>query len=121
MPSPELREPTYFILAALLEGPLHGYAITRSAAELSGGSVRLTAGTLYGALDRLVGQGLVEVDREEVVSGRRRRYHRLSGRGQEAVVGEAARLRAAAEVVERRASPSSPTGPPPLRRKPRIA
>jgi PadR family transcriptional regulator PadR len=117
--SPELREPTYFILAALLDGPLHGYAIARSAEELSGGSVRLTAGTLYGALDRLVGQGLVEVDGEEVVSGRRRRYHRLSTRGRAALLDEAARLGAAADVVERRvaASPSST----PLSRKPRIA
>lgn len=118
--SPELREPTYFILAALLDGPLHGYAITRSAEELSGGSVRLTAGTLYGALERLVGQGLVEVDGEEVVSGRRRRYHRLSGRGRAILLNEAARLGAAAEVVERRVAASrSPSSP--LRRKPRIA
>lgn len=117
--SPELREPTYFILAALLDGPLHGYAIARSAEELSGGSVRLTAGTLYGALERLVSQGLVEVNGEEIVSGRRRRYHRLSSRGESVLLDEAARLQAAAAVVERRAASPSPSIS--QRRKPRIA
>ena len=37
----ELRPPSYFALAALIDGPLHGYAIARRARELSGGRVRL--------------------------------------------------------------------------------
>ena len=49
----EVRRSTYFVLAALLDGPLHGYAIIGRAAELSGGDVRLSTGTLFGALDRL--------------------------------------------------------------------
>ena len=48
----EIRRSTYFVLAALLDGPLHGYAIIGRAAELSGGEVRLSTGTLFGALDR---------------------------------------------------------------------
>ena len=40
-----MREPTYYLLASLLDGPLHGYAIIKSAEGLSGGRVRLTAGT----------------------------------------------------------------------------
>jgi DNA-binding PadR family transcriptional regulator len=48
---------TYFVLAALLEGPLHGYAIMKRAEEMSGGRVRLATGTLYAALDRLTEQG----------------------------------------------------------------
>jgi len=97
-----MREPTYFLLAALLDGPLHGYAIAQRAQELSGGRVRLTAGTLYGALDRLTSEGLVEVEREETVNGRPRRYHRITGGGREAVAAEAAHLRAAARAVEAR-------------------
>jgi DNA-binding PadR family transcriptional regulator len=46
-------------------------------------------------------RGLVEIDREETVDGRLRRYYRLSGRGREAVVSEAERLAAAARVVQR--------------------
>jgi PadR family transcriptional regulator PadR len=98
----ELRPASYFVLASLLDGPLHGYAIASRAAELSDGEVRLTAGTLYGALERMTGQGLVQADREEVVDGRLRRYYRLSDQGRDAVVGEADRLAAAAKVVRRR-------------------
>jgi DNA-binding PadR family transcriptional regulator len=96
----DLRPASYFVLASLLDGPLHGYAITARAEELSGGEVRLTAGTLYGALERMTGQGLVEVDREETVDGRLRRYHRLTGAGRETVTSEAERLAAAARVVQ---------------------
>src|ERR671930_252649 len=49
----DLRPASYFVLASLLDGPLHGYAISARARELSDGDVRLTAGTLYGALDRI--------------------------------------------------------------------
>jgi DNA-binding PadR family transcriptional regulator len=99
-----MREPTYFILAALMEGPLHGYGIVHEAGSLSDGRVRLTAGTLYGALERLAAEGLVEPDREEVVSGRRRRYFRLTGAGERALAEEAERLRSSAEAVHDRLS-----------------
>jgi PadR family transcriptional regulator, regulatory protein PadR len=98
----DLRPASYFVLASLLDGPLHGYAIAARAQELSRGQVRLAAGTLYGALERMSGQGLVEIDREETVEGRRRRYFRLTGTGSEAVTAEAERLAAAARVVQRR-------------------
>jgi PadR family transcriptional regulator, regulatory protein PadR len=95
----ELRPASYFVLASLLDGPLHGYAISRRAAELSDGNVRLTAGTLYGALDRMKARNLVEIDHEDTVDGRLRRYYRLTDSGREAVVREADRLAAAARVV----------------------
>ena len=96
----ELRPASYFVLASLLDGPLHGYAIATRAEELSDGDVRLTAGTLYGALDRMASRGLVQVDREETVEGRLRRYYRLSDQGRQAVAREADRLAAAARVVQ---------------------
>src|SRR5829696_4253124 len=98
----ELRPASYFVLASLLDGPLHGYAISKRAAELSDGDVKLTAGTLYGALDRMETRGLVEVDREDTVDGRLRRYYRLTTSGREAVEQEADRLAAAARVVKAR-------------------
>ena len=94
-----MSEATYYVLAALLDQRLHGYGIVKKAAELSGGSVKLTTGTLYGALDRLVGQGLVTPDGEEEVGGRLRRYYRISESGAEAVRGEAARMRRAAKAI----------------------
>jgi PadR family transcriptional regulator PadR len=99
-----LREPSYFILAALVNGPAHGYGIIQEATDLSEGRVRLSAGTLYGALERLASEGLVEPDREEVVSGRRRRYFRLTGVGESALAEESERMRSAAEAVEARLS-----------------
>ena len=96
----DLRPASYFVLASLLDGPLHGYAISKRAEELSDGDVRLTAGTLYGALDRMAARGLVQVDREETVDGRLRRYYRLSDQGRQAVAREAERLAAAARVVQ---------------------
>ncbi len=97
--SPPLREPTYFVLASLLDGALHGYAIIKRAEELSEGRVRMTAGTLYGALDRLADEALVEVEREEVVQGRPRRYYRLTAIGADRLSAEATRLSAAVRVV----------------------
>jgi DNA-binding PadR family transcriptional regulator len=108
--SSSISEPSYFILAALLDGPLHGYGIIKQAAKLSDGRVRLTAGTLYGALDRLADQGLVLVDRQEVVQGRTRRYYRLTDHGVRALQEEAARMQqAAAVVVTRRSQPAATT------------
>jgi PadR family transcriptional regulator len=99
-----MREPTYFTLAALLDGPLHGYAIAKRAESVSDGRVRLTAGTLYSALDRLLREGLVAVDGEEVVEGRARRYYRLTPSGRGALAAEAARLADAAAIVVSRMS-----------------
>lgn len=76
-----LREPTFLILAAVAPGPLHGYGIIQSVEELSEGRVRLRAGTLYAALDRLVGEGSLLVDHEAVVEGRLRRYYRITDGG----------------------------------------
>ena len=97
-----LREPTYFVLASLLDGPLHGYGVIKRAAELSHGRVRIRAGTLYGALDRLIEEGWVAFDGEEVVDGRLRRYYRLTGAGEAALLAEADRLRQAADIVQTR-------------------
>jgi PadR family transcriptional regulator PadR len=98
-----MSEATYYVLAALLDGRLHGYGIIKKVASLSGGSARLTTGTLYGALDRLTGQGLVAPAGEEHVEGRLRRYYRITDEGAEAVRAEAVRMRRAARAVGRAA------------------
>jgi PadR family transcriptional regulator len=100
-----MHEPTYYTLASLLDGPLHGYGIIKRAHELSGARLRLTAGTLYGALDRLGEAGMVEAEGEEIVDGRARRYYRLTGSGREALQAEAGRLAHAASVVADRVGP----------------
>jgi DNA-binding PadR family transcriptional regulator len=54
-----LREPTLFILLALSKGRKHGYAILKDVEALSEGRVVLSTGTLYGALARLLEQGVI--------------------------------------------------------------
>jgi DNA-binding PadR family transcriptional regulator len=103
-----MREPTFLILTALAAQARHGYGIISDVTELSGGRVKLAPGTLYAALDRLADEGLVEVDREELVSGRMRRYYRLSAGGASALDAEVEQLRtrvaaASARLATRRA------------------
>ena len=94
-----MREPTYFVLSALLRGPLHGYAIMKRAEELSGGRVRLATGTLYTALDRLTAEGHVELVSEERVGGRVRRTYGLTEGGSAALRAEAVRMAEAARLA----------------------
>jgi DNA-binding PadR family transcriptional regulator len=84
---------------------LHGYGIIADVRQISGGRVKLRAGTLYTALDRLRTDGLVEVDREEIVEGRLRRYYRLTPTGTTVLAEEAERLRANAAAALRRLDP----------------
>ena len=101
-----MREPTYFVLAALLDGPLHGYAIIKRAEEMSSGRVRLATGTLYTALDRLTDEGYVRLVSEEIVAGRMRRSYGLTDEGSAALRAEAQRMAEAARLVtEASASP----------------
>jgi len=58
MGNPALTEAVYYILLSLLE-PRHGYGIMQNAEQLSGGRVRLAAGTLYGALNTLLEKGWI--------------------------------------------------------------
>src|SRR5258708_3494120 len=94
-----MREPTYFVLAALLDGPLHGYAIIKQAGELSDGRIRLATGTLYTALDRLTDEGYVRLVSEQTVNGRIRRSYGLTDEGSAALRAEAARMAEAARIV----------------------
>ena len=92
-------EQTFQILTALVDGPLHGYGIIQEVERLSEGSAHLPVGTLYGALDRLTSEGLLARDHEEAVSGRLRRYYRLTDAGAQALAGDATRLAAQAAVA----------------------
>jgi PadR family transcriptional regulator len=94
-----MQEATFLILTALAAGSQHGYGIITDVKAISGGRVRLRAGTLYAALDRLRAEDLVRVDREEIVDGRLRRYYRLTSQGSGLLAVEAARLHANAAAA----------------------
>ena len=59
MGNPALTEAVYYILLSLVRQPLHGYGIMQNAEQLSGGRVRLAAGTLYGAINTLLTKGWI--------------------------------------------------------------
>jgi DNA-binding PadR family transcriptional regulator len=97
----EFRMPSYIALAALIDGPLHGYAIMRRAEAISGGEVRLSTGTLYALLERAMLEGLVEAGEPYVHRGRERRDYALTVHGRGALEAETQRLQAAARTVAR--------------------
>lgn len=92
----------FLALTALVDEPRHGYGIVQEVDRLSGGRVQLKIGSLYGVLDRLAGEGLVALDREEVAQGRLRRYYRLTDSGAGALEEEAGRLAANARAATAR-------------------
>ncbi|MFD9128607.1 PadR family transcriptional regulator [Kitasatospora sp. NPDC059571] len=97
-----MQESTLLLLTALADAPRHGYALIKEIDAISGGRVAMRTGTLYGALDRLLQQGLIEVAAEEVIDGRARRSYALTGAGRDVLATEAERLRAVAAEAQRR-------------------
>jgi PadR family transcriptional regulator PadR len=101
-----MQEASFLILTALAGGSQHGYGIITDVEQISKRRVRLRAGTLYTALDRLREDKLIAVDREEVVDSRLRRYYRLTPAGEETLAEEAARLHANARAAMSRLDPN---------------
>ena len=92
-----MQEASFLILTALAADSQHGYGIISDVIQISDGRVRLRAGTLYAALDRLRIDGLIDVDREEIVENRLRRYYRLTPEGSKELATEAARIQSNAK------------------------
>jgi len=90
-----LSAQAFHILVALAGGDQHGYGIMQDVAARTGGKIQLSAGTLYGAIQRLLEQGFI-VELRGAASERRRVY-RLTASGRKAARAEAARL---AELLE---------------------
>jgi DNA-binding PadR family transcriptional regulator len=99
MPPPEsflpLQPATFHILISLAGEERHGYAILQEVAERTGGEVRLSAGTLYRSIQRLLEQGLLAETTERPapeLDDERRRYYRITALGAAVVRAEARRL-----------------------------
>ena len=85
---------------------MHGYAIADEIRQLSDGHHTPRPGSLYHAIDKLVSNNLVIVDREDTVDGRLRRYYRLTETGTETLTAEAARRAQAAQAALARINPT---------------
>ncbi len=101
MDSLPLTEPVLLVLLSLAEQPRHGYSILKDVEQMSSGRVRLSTGTLYGALQRLLAQGWIErfVDDD---SPRDRRSYRLTARGRRNLQAEIDRMRQLTQLASLR-------------------
>ena len=94
-----LTEARFFIMLSLAAEPKHGYGIMKDVRALSDGRVRLTTGTLYGAIKRLLEQGLIaRMDHEQprpediVPTNRPRKAYALTHSGRHTLNAEVSRL-----------------------------
>jgi DNA-binding PadR family transcriptional regulator len=87
-----LPTPTLYILVALRQGERHGYAIMQEIDALSDGVVRIGPGTMYGAIKRLLADGIVTEIGGDAGDDARRRYYQLTSLGQRLCDAELARL-----------------------------
>jgi len=69
-----LSEPVFLILTSLAEQPRHGYALLKDIEILSGNRVRMSTGTLYGAIHRLLEDGWIERREQEDLSRDKQAY-----------------------------------------------
>jgi DNA-binding PadR family transcriptional regulator len=85
----------FHVLLALAGDDLHGYAILKEVELRTGGKVKLSTGTLYGIIKRLLADGLIAERRSrpaEADDDERRRYYRLTPQGREVAAAEAERM-----------------------------
>lgn len=99
--SKPLSEPVLLILASLAEKPRHGYALIKDIEHLSGGRVRLSTGTLFGALRRLLQDRWIErFDQED--TSREKQAYRLTPAGRRQLQWELERMKQIARVANAR-------------------
>jgi DNA-binding PadR family transcriptional regulator len=90
-----LPEATFHILMAVAEDDRHGYAIIQDVATRTGGMLKLSPGTLYRSIQRMLEQGLIHETRERPapeLDDERRRYYRITSFGKAVARAEARRL-----------------------------
>ena len=87
-----LSEPVLLILTSLADQPRHGYALIKDIESLSNGRVRMSTGTLFGALRRLLEDGWIERFEQEDTA-RQKQAYRLTAAGREQLQLELARMK----------------------------
>jgi len=96
-----LTEPVLLILSSLAAAPRHGYALMKDIETLSGGRVRMSTGTLYGALRRLLEDGWIERFEQEDTS-REKQAYRVSAEGLRQLRRELERMKQLTRAVSGR-------------------
>jgi len=93
----------FYVLVALADGQTHGYAILKDVEQLTDGSVRLSTGTLYGIIKRLLADGLIRESGLSAKDDERRRSYELTAFGRDVARAEAARLENTLAIARRKA------------------
>jgi DNA-binding PadR family transcriptional regulator len=91
------------MLLALSEGERHGYALKREILQRTAGKLKLGSCALYGSINRMLEQGLIEESDERPdphLDDERRRYYRITHLGRRAALAEAVRLRELVRLAE---------------------
>lgn len=92
----------FHVLVAMADGGGHGYAIMKEVEELTGGTVRLSTGTLYGIIKRLLADGLIRETSGAGTGDERRRSYALTPFGKDVARAEAARLEQTIAIARRK-------------------
>ena len=102
-----LTSASFHILLALVDGEQHGYAIMRDVRQSTDGAVRLGPGTLYRAVQSLLGKGLIEESsrRPAADEDQRRRYYRLTALGRRVLAAETQRMALAVALARAKRVP----------------
>jgi DNA-binding PadR family transcriptional regulator len=93
------------MLLALGEGERHGYALKREILQRTGGKLNLGSGALYGSINKMLEQGLIEESEERPdahLDDERRRYYRITPLGKRVAQAEAVRMRQLVRLAEDR-------------------
>jgi len=102
--------PMFYMLLALASGDRHGYALKREILQRTGGKLNLGSGVLYGSINKMLEQGLIEESDERPdphLDDERRRYYRITPFGRRVAQAEAARVRELAQFAEQRLLPET--------------
>ena len=98
-----LTPAVFHILLALSDGEKHGYSIMQEVTDITGGQVKMGAGTLYGAIKRMLATGLIQESDarpDPDMDDERRRYYQLTEFGQRVAAAEGRRLAALVHVAQ---------------------
>ncbi|GAC1453779.1 MAG: hypothetical protein PVSMB4_14440 [Ktedonobacterales bacterium] len=104
-PLAPLTPAVFYILLVLATSEKHGYEIMKQVQQDSQGQIKMGTGTLYGSLKRMLADGLIEEAGERpdpALDDERRRYYRLSERGQRALAAELQRYTDVVAIAQRR-------------------
>src|SRR5882724_6306405 len=98
-----LSLPIFHMLLSLNDGERHGYALKRAILQRTDGKLNLGSGALYGSINKMLEEGLIEESEERPDShldDERRRYYRITALGRKVVQAETVRMQELVRLAE---------------------